>query len=129
MKPSFNVWRLALAALSIAGCATQPKPPMHYMLTVKLQDIYNRSVVMRAPVLIGRPFELTGQNGDVRNTLTGVLKPPVSGKFPLELTVSEWISEQSNERDTTRLELELDKPWSGGPAASFIYLRTVTVSK
>jgi hypothetical protein len=129
MMQQMNIWCLVLAVVAIVGCATPPAEHEAYLLTVKLQDPYNRDVTITVPVIVNQPFVLTSSNEKVQNTVSGVLKPPVSGRFPLELTVSEWESEKSNIRDTTQLTLDLDKPWSGGLVSSFVYLRTVTLSK
>lgn len=124
-----KIWCLALAVVAIVGCVTPPAAHNEYLLTVKLQDPYNRDVTITTSVMVNQPFAQTNHNEKVQNTVSGVLKPPVSGRFPLELTVSEWKSENSNIRDTTQLTLALGKPWSGGPVSSFVYLRTVTLSK
>lgn len=131
MKQRIGIWYLALAVAVIIGCTHFPKSGDSYVLRVKLQDVYNRNFVMETPVMINQPFGLTNYNGKVRNTITGVLKSPVGGKFPLDLSVSEWESEKSNVRDSEpgKLYLELDKPRSCGFTSSFIYMRTVTLSK
>lgn len=100
-----------------------------YTLTVELNTPFNKNFIMKTPVVPGKHFELTRLNGEVRNTISGMLKPPVDGKYRIDLTVSEWVSEKSNIIDTTELNLELDKPWSGGPVSSSTYLRTVTLLK
>jgi hypothetical protein len=120
---------LALAAGAITGCAVLPTPQETYMLTVRLQDPCNRDTTITTPVRVSEPFTVTNRNDKVQNVVSGVLKPPVGGRFPMELTVSEWESEKSNMRDTAQLTLELGKPWSGGPVSSFVYLRTVTLTE
>lgn len=100
-----------------------------YTLTVELNTPFNKNFIIKTPVVPGTHFELTRLNGKVRNTISGVLKPPVDGKYRIDLTVSEWASEESNIKDTTELNLEPDKPWSGGPVSSSTYMRTVTLSK
>jgi hypothetical protein len=128
MKRSILATCLVLAAGLGIGCMQAPAGEA-YRLTVKLDSCYNRGIVLETPVAVDRPFSLTKLNGAVTNTISGVLKPPVDGKFPLDLTVSEWESAKSNIRGTTALNLELDKPWSGGVGFSFVYGRTVTLSK
>ena len=100
-----------------------------YTLTVELNTPFNKNFIMKTFVVPGKPFELTELNGGTRNTISGVLQSPVDGKYRIDLTVSEWVSEKSNIKDTTELNLELDRAWSGGPVSSFMYLRTVTLSK
>ena len=120
---------VAVAALHITGCAHTPAPKDAYTLTVELNTPYNEGYTMAAVIALDEPFELTKLNGDINNTLSGVLRPSVDGRFPLDLTVSEWESEKSNITGSTGFEVELDKPWSGGPIASFFFAKTVTLSK
>jgi hypothetical protein len=118
-----------VAAGLLMGCAHSPASSDSYSLTVKLNTPYNQNVIIQTSVVPDHPFELTELNGEIKNTISGVLRPTVDGKFPIDLTVSEWKSEKSNITDTTELKLELDKAWSGGPISSFVYARTVTLSK
>ena len=130
MKRIPNVIFIAAAVgIMMTGCASTPASSDVYKLTVELKTPYNTDFTMTTVITANEPFELTKPNGNIRNTISGVLRPSVDGKFPLDLTVSEWASEKSNIKDTTELKLELDKPWSGGPVSSFVYLRTVTLSE
>ena len=129
MKRILSIICIATAAGIIMGCATTPESRDVYTLTVELNTPFNKKFTMATVVTPNEPFELTKLNGDIKNTISGILRPPLDGKFPIDLTVSEWKSEKSNIKGTTELNLELDKPWSGGPVPSFMYLRTVTLSK
>ena len=101
----------------------------HFMLNVRLQDVFNRDFEIRKRIELGKLFCAKKTNGRVRNTISGVLLAGTDGKFKLGLTVSEWASEKSNITDRWELELELNKAWSGGPIASFAYMRTVNLSR
>ncbi len=127
-QPSALVY-LTLAVCILVGCVHSPVTSDAYKLTVKLNTPYNQDFVIETPVTVGRPFELTKLNSEIKNTISGVLGPPVDDKFPLDLIVSEWESKTSNIKDTIKLDFELDKAWSGGPVSSFVYLRTITLSK
>lgn len=120
---------VAALALLISGCSTTPASSDAYTLTVELNTPFNKKFTMATAVTLNEPFELTKLNGNIRNTISGVLRRPCDAKYPLELTVSEWQSEKASITDTTELELELNKRWSGGPVASLVYARTVTLSK
>jgi len=129
MKQIIISFLAVIVAGVLAGCAHAPSSGELYTLTVELNTPYNQKFKMETVIALNEPFELTKPNGEIKNTISGVLRKPVDGKFPLELTVSEWKSERSNLKDTTELNLELGKAWSGGPVSSFVYGRTVTLSK
>jgi len=101
----------------------------HFMLRVRLQDPFNRDLEIRKRVELGKPFRVKKTNGRVRNTISGTLLPGSNGKYKMSLTIAEWESKKSNMRDGWDLELELNKAWGGGPIASFVYMRTVTLSR
>ena len=128
-SPGRSALCLVFVAVAIAGCATSPTTPESYLLTVRLQDPYNRDVTITTPVAVDQPFAITNRNDQVQNVITGILKPPVDSRFPMELTVSKWKSEISNMRDKEQLSLVLDKPWSSSLVSSVMYLRTVTLTK
>src|SRR5262249_27523438 len=97
------------------------------VLSVRLQDPFNRDLEIRKHIKLGTPFFTKKTNGRVKNTISGVVFQEQEGKYELSLTISEWASEKDNVEDTMALELELNKPWKGGPVASFVYGRTVTL--
>lgn len=78
---------------------------------------------------MGERFVAKAQNGAVRNDVSGILQTPTAGSYPLTLTVSEWGSEQNHVSGTTNFKLQLDRPQSAGPIFTFLYLRTVTLSR
>lgn len=126
--------RIGLIALLMqlvpAPCsAAESATPEIFTLTVTLQDVYNAHFDIPTNVIVDQEFGVSKQNGAVTNAISGVLHRPQEGRYPLTLTISEWKSDTSNNKNTERLNLELDKPWVGGPAQSFVYLRTVVLSK
>jgi hypothetical protein len=130
-SPPTRVLWLALAVVfsgAFAGPVAQTSQDFFY-LSVRLQDPFNSDLEARIPIKVDKPFQVTTDNGDVKNTISGRLHAPSGTKYPLTLTISEWSSEKSNMTDSCELQLEIDKPWSGGPIATFIYLRTVVLSK
>jgi hypothetical protein len=121
---------LVIALINITSFGTTSDTDREiYILSVKLNDIYNPDFEIRLPIKINKTFQVIAENGDIKTTISGTLGSSNKGKYPLTLTVSEWGSEKSNITDTTQLNLELDKPMGYGPVSSFLYLRTVTLSK
>ena len=132
MKPYLLTLCLLAVALP-AGADSVPNraeaAPAPLMLTVTLDTIYNPHFQVRLPVTVNKPFRIQTTNGAVTNTISGTVSGPVRGKYALPLFVSEWASAASNISGTEQFHLELDKPQSGGPTASFVYMRTVSLSK
>ena len=124
---AFLVFLLALSQTSVASINKADKDAFY--LSVTLNDPYNADLLVRTPIRIGAPFRVTVENGDVKTTISGTVGEPVEDKYPLTITVAEWASANSNISDTNHLRLELDKPTGYGPVSSFVYLRTVTLSK
>jgi hypothetical protein len=120
---------ITVAAGLLAGCAHSPRSSDQYTLTVQLNTPFNQEFTIVTPVVLNKPFEVTRLNGEIKNTISGVLDQPLDSKYPINLTVSEWASEKSNIKGTTEQNLELDKPCSFCTVFSIAYIRTVTLSK
>ena len=99
------------------------------LLSVRLRDPFNRDFEIRIPVGLDEHFYTTATNGTVRNEISGIVRASIAGKYALNLTVLEWQSVKNNVRDTTNFKLELNKSQSAGSISSFVYLRTVTLSR
>jgi hypothetical protein len=119
---------LLAVMLSVMACGAPPDAES-FDLEITLNTPFNHDFTMLTTVRIGQPFELTATNGAVTNRVSGTLRAPASGAYPLDLTVSEWASEKSNLRDTTKLTLELGKTSGFGPVSSFLYVRQVTLRR
>ena len=104
-------------------------PRESFTLSVRLRDPYNRDLTALIPVQTNKPFHLEQTNGAVKNSFYGMLHSPIATTYPLTLTVSEWVSPSNNIRDTTKFSLKLDHSQSGGPVSSFVYSRTVILSR
>ena len=120
-----------LFALSLTSVATVNKADQEaFYLSVNLNDPYNADLLVRTSISIGAPFRVTVENGDLKTTISGTVGAPVDDKYPLRISVTEWVSANNNISDTNNnLRLELDKPIGYGPVSSFVYLRRVTLSK
>lgn len=114
----------------VAGLTGDGSSRSHRLfLSVTLQDPFNRHFEIRIPVRLGKHFRTTATNGTVRNELSDVARPSIAGKYALNLTVLEWQTEKNNYSRHATFQLELDKPQTAGPISSFVYLRTVTLSR
>jgi hypothetical protein len=121
----FFLW---VAILSMVAHAAQPDTES-FDLEVTLMTPYNHDFTMQTTVRVAQAFELTATNGAITNKVSGTLHAPTNGVYPLDLTVSECASENSNIRDAMKLNLELGKAWCGGPVSSFLYMRHVTIRR
>ena len=98
-------------------------------LSIRLQDPYNPDFELCTSVRVNEPFRVTWMSGKTRSNISGILHPPVSGEYPLTLSVSEWASEQSNSKETSESKLKLEKPYEWGVVQSVVYTRYVVLSK
>ena len=98
-------------------------------LSVTLNDPYNADVQVRIAIKIGKPFQITLENGEVKTVISGTVRDPIDNEYPATITISEWASATSTKRETSELRLKLDQPHGYGPVSSFVYFRTVTLSK
>ena len=134
MSSRSNLARVLCLSLAIvfsgafAGSGAQTNPDW-FNLSVRLQDPFNSDLETRIQIKVDKPFQITTDNGEVKNTISGRLHAPSGAKYPLTLTIDERGSETSRLGESMKLQLELDRPFSGGPISSFIYLRTVVLSK
>ena len=115
---------IVLPCVSVMG---QKKDSLN--LSVRLQDPYTPDFEIRTPIRVNEPFRVTWTNGKTRNSISGILHPPVSGEYLLTLYVSEWASKQSNSKDTSESKLKLDEPYGWGVVQSVVYTRRVALSK
>ncbi|BDI34008.1 hypothetical protein CCAX7_60590 [Capsulimonas corticalis] len=99
------------------------------MLSVTLDSVLNHHFQVVIPVTVGKPFKTVSDNGDVTNTISGTISASVNGKYPAPLYVNEKASRGGNVGGVSNYLLELDKAQSGGPVASFVYLRTVKLTR
>src|SRR5262249_21173419 len=113
--------------------ATTPAEPCskdkNLVLIVLLQDVFNPHREIRIPVRPTQGFRVSDTSGTVRNTISGQLQHCKDGKYPLQLTISEWASEKSKITGSSDYQLKLNRPQSGGPIFSFVYLRTITLAR
>src|SRR5262249_33199509 len=113
---SISVTQLSRQSGWIAGSISNGSSRSYRLvLSVRLQDPFNRAFEIRNPVSLGKRFHATAQNGTVTDDISGIVRASTVGKYALNLTVLEWQSAKSNMRDTTNFQLELDKPQSAGP--------------
>ena len=68
-------------------------------------------------------------DGNLKNIISGELHPCSSGKYPLHLSISEWVSEKQNVSGTTDYLLQLGKADGSGFISSVVYGRIVTLER
>ena len=129
MRTATAILALLLAA-GLAACATASHPDDDaYVLTLRLQSRFNPDFTMRTTVTLRQPFSVARRNGRIQNAMKGVLSPPVDGVFPLDITLSEWESDDFNLSETGSFRLKLNEPHSHGAIASAVHMRTLTLTK
>jgi hypothetical protein len=75
-----------------------------------------------------QPFSTRCKSGAMVNTFRGELHQEKDGKYPLDLSISEWKSVTSKLMDSGSHRLTLNESWSGGIISSFVlFRRTITL--
>ena len=110
-----------------AEVSCEPDEDSSFVLHVVLDDIFNPHRDLHLPIKLNMPFRLSRLSGKVKNTISGELRPCADGKYPLHLTISEWVSEKKNVSGTADYLLQLGKSDESGLIASVVYNRTVTL--
>ncbi len=106
------------------------KPNDRFMLTVTLASPYNHQFEVNLPIILNKPFKIEATNGSVTNIISGTVGSPLQGKYPLPFYLSEASAAgDTSIKGTSQYELELDKPVSIGVVSSFVFNRTVKLSR
>ena len=119
----FSVW------VSLAATPAHESNKDSLYLSVTLNDPYNADFQVRLAVKVSKPFQIVLDNGEVKTTISGIIRDPIDDEYPATIAVCEWASSTSNIADTRDVRLKLDRPSGYGPISSFVYLRTVMLSK
>jgi HEAT repeats len=123
----FTVLAYAQSPAVSAEVSCEPDEDSSFVLHVVLDDIFNPHRDLHLPIKLNRPFRLSRVSGKVKNTISGELRPCADGKYPLHLTISEWVSEKQNVSGTADYFLQPGKSDGSGLIASVVYNRTVTL--
>ena len=114
----------------VAGGADAPLPePESYNLEVSFMSPWNRDFTMLTTIRVGQPFEMVATNGRARNTVSGTLQPPKDGKYPIDLTVLEFLDDKSNLKSMVKPELELGKAYGLASSGGIIHSFTVILRR
>lgn len=112
-----------------SGLWCEPDENGKFVLRVHLSDPFNPNRDFRLPVQLNQPFLLRRMDGNVKNTISGKLNPCRGGKYPLRLSISEWVSEKHNVSGTTDHLLQPGKADGSGFISSVVYSRIVTLER
>jgi len=118
-----------VALVNVTSASAQVSEKDSLSLSVTLSDPYNADVQVRLGVKVGKPFQITLENGDVKTTISGTIRDQHDNEYPVTITVREWVSATNNNMETAELHLKLDRPSGYGLILSIGYLRTVTLSR
>ncbi len=117
------------AATLIAGAHGAQSNGGPFDLKVRLSTPFNRDFTMLVIIRAGEPFTLNATNGATTDKLSGILHKPSKGIYPVDLTISEWISAKENIRNSAKLDLELGKTRGTGVIAGLVYCYFVTLRR
>lgn len=104
MRKKIVVVLIAFISLCTIGADTAPS----FSLSVRLDSRYNRDLTVCTTVRPGEPFNVTWSHGNVRSSITGVLREPAGQRYPLMLTVDQHLTDSKTGNSTTQgYKLEL----------------------
>ena len=116
---------MAALVLLVASAIQAATPSAGDLLfSVELQDPIVHHLQFSSSIVPGQPFIFKIQSGEVECTISGTIPAPVKGVFSFPVEIDESRGGKMSIKGTQNLELSLNKPLSGGPVASFVYLRT-----
>src|SRR5580704_16191535 len=88
---------LIVLGMSLSAIAAGPAP---FALSLRLDSRYNRDLMMCTTVHFGEHFNITWTHGNVRSSITGVLREPEGGRYPLLLTVDQHLTDSKTGSST-----------------------------
>jgi hypothetical protein len=105
------------------------EPSKELVFSVELQDPIVHHLQFSTSIVPGRAFSLESHSGDAQCTISGTVAAPVNGVFSFPIRIDESCGPKTSMKGTQTLALILNKPFSGGPVASFIYMRTFKLTE
>jgi hypothetical protein len=115
-----------ISVLIAAGLAIQTLAPSPHELefSVELQDPIVHHLRFSSSVVVGQPFSFEARSGEAVCMISGTVPTPVNGVYSFPVKIDEAHGKSAGMAGTQTLALTLNKPISGGPVASFVYMRT-----
>ncbi len=109
---------------------TAPKPAVSELVfSVELQDPIVHHLKFSSSVVVGQAFSFESRIGDTTCTISGTVSSPVNGVYSFPVEVDESHGPKTSLKGTQDLALSLNKSYSGGPVASFVYIRTFKLTE
>ena len=128
-----SVARITLAVIlcTVSPCLSlAQQKDESFSLTVELRDPFNPDFQTCIPIRVNEPFRIAWMDRRVKHSIAGVLRPSVSGEYPLEIMISEGEYEgKIGLKGTSKPQLRLEEPFGWGVIISIAYMRYVTLSK
>lgn len=114
----------AILAAQIGGA-----PGHELLFSVELQDPIVHHLHLTSSVLPGQPFRFETHRGTVECTISGTVPSPEGGVYRFPIEIDETRGQAMSMKGSQNLVLGLNKPYSGGPLSSFIYMRTFKLTE
>lgn len=113
-----------------APAATSPAAPEEFELRVKFNTPITPNYELKAIIAIDKPFlQKDSHEKGAFNVASGLLLPPVDGKYPLALTLIDWQADNANTMTATKEMLRLGESHAWGMSGGIIHLYTVTLTR
>jgi hypothetical protein len=99
------------------------------VFSVELQDPIVHHLRFSSSVTIGERFRFEANSGEAKCTISGTVAAPVNGVFSFPIAIEESRGADMTMKGDQSVALSLNKPYSAGPSASFVYMRTFTLAE
>jgi hypothetical protein len=101
-----------------------------FSLSVRIQSRHISDFEVCVPVKVNEPFRIVWGNEEVRDSISGVLRPPVGEAYPISLNISEGGG-SCRETIEPKLKVGEAEKWSNVASVTFNHIdsRTVVLSK
>lgn len=119
--------------LSCAVPAFAPLPALsntteEFLLKITLADP-GATAEIQTRIVPLKPFESSEMHNGARITIKGELSAKHKGRYRLRLKLAEWRDEKTNSTEEYEVDLIPGKPEGRGFVSSFIYQRTILLTR
>lgn len=115
-------------AFSINSSAQTQSKPKVLTLTIKLQDEFNPDFKLCMPIESDVPIEVSWTNGEIKSSISALLRKPEGEFYRVKFTVKEGTAESTIYNGMVEPNLKLEKVFEKTFIASSIFEEYYTMS-
>jgi hypothetical protein len=128
MKPYLHALLLFCAVPALAPLPAPAKTTEEFLLKITLTDP-GATAEIQTRIVTMKPFEHSEMHNGAKITIQGELSTKHKGSYRLRLKLAEWRDEKTNSTEEYEVDLVPGKPEGRGFIQSFIYQRTILLTR